>query len=81
MMLYKLLFSAAISAISVLVAAPASSQSPSAVLSPGVNTAGDSLIVEMNKAFRRGDKARLTQLLPQARGHALEPWEIGRAHV
>ena len=74
MMLYKLLFSAAISAISVLVAAPACSQSSSNTLSPGVNTAGDGLIIDMNKAFRRGDKARLTQLLPQARGHALEPW-------
>ncbi len=28
----------------------------------------------MNKAFKRGDKGRLAQLLPQARGHALEPW-------
>jgi len=35
---------------------------------------GDSVIVEMNRAFRQGDRARLTQLLPQARGHALEPW-------
>ncbi|MDO8386855.1 MAG: transglycosylase SLT domain-containing protein [Polaromonas sp.] len=28
----------------------------------------------MNKAFKRGDKNRLSQLLPQAQGHALEPW-------
>ncbi len=28
----------------------------------------------MAQAWRKGDKARLTQLLPQARGHALEPW-------
>nr|WP_243457712.1 lytic transglycosylase domain-containing protein [Ottowia testudinis] len=28
----------------------------------------------MREAFRRGDKARLTALLPLARGHALEPW-------
>ena len=44
------------------------------VSSCAAQTAGDNLIVEMNKAFKRGDKARLTQLLPQARGHALEPW-------
>ncbi len=44
------------------------------VASTAAQTTGDSLIVEMNKAFKRGDKARLTQLLPQARGHALEPW-------
>jgi soluble lytic murein transglycosylase len=28
----------------------------------------------MGQAFRQGQKARLTQLLPQARGHLLEPW-------
>ncbi|MDB5964262.1 MAG: lytic transglycosylase protein [Polaromonas sp.] len=38
------------------------------------NPAGDALIVEMNQAFKRGDRRRLAQLLPQARGHALEPW-------
>jgi soluble lytic murein transglycosylase len=41
---------------------------------PGANSAGDNLIVEMNKAFKRGDKNRLTQMLAQAKGHALEPW-------
>ncbi|MDB5743398.1 MAG: Lytic transglycosylase, catalytic [Polaromonas sp.] len=70
-MLYKFLFSAA---VSLALAAPAGAQSPSPVMPPGANAAGDGLIVEMNKAFRRGDKARLMQLLPQARGHALEPW-------
>jgi soluble lytic murein transglycosylase len=34
----------------------------------------DNLIVEMNQAFRQGNRARLAQLLPQVRGHALEPW-------
>lgn len=34
----------------------------------------DEVLVEMHKAFRRGDKTRLSQLLPQAQGHALEPW-------
>src|SRR5256885_5362016 len=28
----------------------------------------------MQQAFRKGDKAKLTQLLPSARGHVLEPW-------
>ena len=36
--------------------------------------AEDSVISEMHQAFRKNDKARLTALLPQARGHALEPW-------
>jgi soluble lytic murein transglycosylase len=37
---------------------------------------GDDVILEMNAAFKRGDKARLRALLPQVRGHALEPWGI-----
>ena len=60
LMLYKIAFSALLS-IGLVSSAPA-------------QTTGDNLIIEMNKAFKRGDKARLTQLLPQARGHALEPW-------
>ena len=35
---------------------------------------GDEALLEMQKAFRKGDKARLAQLLPAARGHVLEPW-------
>lgn len=35
---------------------------------------GDDVLLEMNKAFKRGDKNKLAQLLPQARGHTLEPW-------
>jgi soluble lytic murein transglycosylase len=34
----------------------------------------DELILEMNQAFKQGNRTRLAQLLPQARGHALEPW-------
>ena len=40
----------------------------------------DEIILEMNQAFKQGNRQRLTQLLPQARGHALEPyaayWEL-----
>ncbi len=35
---------------------------------------GDDVVLEMSQASKRGDRARLSQLLPQARGHALEPW-------
>ncbi|MDP3760882.1 MAG: transglycosylase SLT domain-containing protein [Ramlibacter sp.] len=35
---------------------------------------GDDLIVEMNQAYRQGNRPKLAQLLPQARGHVLEPW-------
>ena len=34
----------------------------------------DDAIVEMGQAFRRGDRARLTALLPLVSGHTLEPW-------
>ena len=34
----------------------------------------DAVISEMQQAFRKNDKARLSSLLPQARGHVLEPW-------
>jgi soluble lytic murein transglycosylase len=41
---------------------------------------GDALIVEMNQAFKRGDRKKLSALLPQAKGHALEGyaayWEL-----
>ncbi|MET0543861.1 MAG: transglycosylase SLT domain-containing protein [Variovorax sp.] len=34
----------------------------------------DDVLLQMKQAFQRGDRARLTALLPQARGHVLEPW-------
>ena len=44
------------------------------------SASGDSLIVEMNQAFKRGDRKKLSALLPQAKSHALEPyaayWEL-----
>jgi soluble lytic murein transglycosylase len=44
------------------------------------NQRNDDVIIEMGQAFKRSDKARLTALLPQARGHALEAqaayWEL-----
>jgi soluble lytic murein transglycosylase len=37
-------------------------------------SSADSTILEMNQAFKRTDRKRLTALLPLARGHVLEPW-------
>ncbi|MHB1249905.1 MAG: lytic transglycosylase domain-containing protein, partial [Polaromonas sp.] len=74
-MLYKFVFRAALSAA--LVAAWAlSATAQTGVTAPAQAsaTAGDSVILEMSKAFTRGDKTRLTQLLPQVKGHALEAW-------
>src|SRR5687768_11396123 len=36
--------------------------------------AGDNVLLEVNQAYKRGDRKRLTALLPQTRGHALEAW-------
>lgn len=48
-------------------------------LAPSVqaqNARADELMVEMGNAARRGDKARLAAILPQVRGHVLEPWAV-----
>ncbi len=41
---------------------------------------GDDALLEMQQAFRRADKTRLANLLPQVQGHPLEPlaayWEL-----
>ena len=36
--------------------------------------AADEVMVEMSQAFKTGNSKRLTSLLPQTRGHTLEPW-------
>ncbi len=51
--------------------APASAQAPSKLTG---TMAGDAIILEMNQAFKQGNRKRLSELLPQARGHTLEPW-------
>jgi len=66
-MLYKFLFSLIFSSF---LAPVASAQ----------NAPGDNLIIEMHQAFKRGERKKLSALLPQAKGHALEPyaayWEL-----
>ena len=66
-MLYKFLFSTVIAAF----------LCPAAIAQ---NVAGDNLIIEMNQAFKRGDRKKLSAMLPQAKGHPLEPyaayWEL-----
>ena len=70
-MLYKFLFSALIAAFLCPFTIP---------LASAQSTSGDNLIIDMNQAFKRGDRKRLSALLPQAKGHALEPyaayWEL-----
>ena len=38
--------------------------------------AGDAVVLDMADAYRKADRKRLTALLPQLRGHPLEPWGI-----
>ncbi len=47
--------------------------SPSAIAQSS-HVASDSVLLDMNQAFKRGDSKKLAQLLPQVRGHALEAW-------
>ena len=49
--------------------APAHAQSRDAS-----NARTDEAILEMSQAFKKADSRRLSALLPQVRGHALEPW-------
>jgi soluble lytic murein transglycosylase len=70
-MLSKFIYTAALAAVtSAFFTVPAIAQTTSA----SALTRADDTVWEMGQAFRRGDKARLTALLPQTRGHALEPW-------
>ena len=39
-----------------------------------VQAGADEAILEMQRAYKRFDRKRLTALLPQVQGHALEPW-------
>jgi soluble lytic murein transglycosylase len=54
-------------ALGIVCAGPACSQAKS-------DPAADSAVVDINQAFKRGDRKRVAALLPQVRGHILEPW-------
>ena len=56
-------FFVTLAAVQPCLAAPASSSAQA-----------DAVISDMALAFKRGDRKRLTALLPQAKGHTLEPW-------
>jgi soluble lytic murein transglycosylase len=70
-MLSKFIYTAALAALtSSFFTVPAVAQTTVAT----ALTRADETVLAMGQAFRRGDKARLANLLPQVRGHALEPW-------
>ena len=60
--------------VTLLFAASTAGFSGLATAQNGSNPRADNVLLEMNQAFQKNDKARLTALLPQASGHALEPW-------
>lgn len=41
---------------------------------PAPSASGDEAMLEMSRAFKKGDRKRLSALLPKAKGHLLEPW-------
>ncbi len=46
-----------------------------AVALPSVaQTGADEVLIDMQQAYRKNDRKKLAALLPQARGHVLEPW-------
>ena len=70
MQLHTILTSIAVlTSLTLATTAPAHAQSQTTG-----NSAADEAILDMSQAFKKGDRKRLTALLPQVRGHALEPW-------
>ena len=60
---------------SILVCALLIAGVPNRALAQNKDTAkADELVLEMAEAFKKADRKRLAVLLPQLRGHALEPW-------
>ena len=55
-------------------ASPVQVQTAPLAVPAAAQTANDDVIVEMQQAFRKRDKNKLSQLLPAARGNTLEPW-------
>lgn len=41
---------------------------------PRAKPTGNEFITDMAEAFKKGDRTRLATLLPQVKGHILEPW-------
>ena len=70
-MLSKFMRAAALAALTSTLGALHATAQGSAPTGPGRT---DDTVMEMSQAFKRGDKARLAALLPQLRGHLLEPW-------
>jgi len=61
--------------LTLITAASALCSAPLAALAaPSGTSAADEVLLEMNQAFKKGQSKRLSELLPRAQGHVLEPW-------
>ena len=74
MQLLKILTPLAACAALATAAFPLSAQQTAQATASAAQVQGDAALVEMQQAFRKSDRKRLTALLPDTRGHALEPW-------
>jgi soluble lytic murein transglycosylase len=61
-------------AVMALALALAAGLPPAAAQAPSAPSRADQVLLDMGQAFGRGERARLQALLPQAKGHPLEPW-------
>ncbi len=66
-------FSAILTSIALIGAAMVSIPAPVHAQTQDASRA-DSIILEMSQLYKQRDRRRLRTLLPQVRGHALEPW-------
>ena len=74
MQMLKILTPLAACAALATAAFPLSAQQAAQASSSATQVQGDAALLEMQQAFRKSDRKRLTALLPQTQGHALEPW-------
>jgi soluble lytic murein transglycosylase len=66
-------FAGILTSIAVLIGATLALTGVACAQSPTLSKA-DEAVLDMKEAFRKGDRKRLAALLPQVRGHVLEPW-------
>jgi soluble lytic murein transglycosylase len=66
-------FAGILTSIAVLIGATLALPGVACAQSPTLSKA-DEAVLDMKEAFRKGDRKRLAALLPQVRGHVLEPW-------
>ena len=67
-------FMARLGLVLALLTGSAQGAAQTAAPAPQALTAADQAMLDIKQAFDRGERSRLQSLLPQVRGHILEPW-------